>query len=66
MRVQQVHNIEGCIPQLVKVKTLNLVGVGLSPMVGVISCDVIFNEFPAQYCLAEPACGGDTLLFKST
>ena len=39
-----IHYIEGFIAQLVEDKTLNLVDVGSSPMVGVTSYDVIFNE----------------------
>ena len=39
-----IHYIEGSTPQLVKHKALNLVDVGSSPMMGVTSYDVIFNE----------------------
>ena len=39
-----IHYIEGSTPQLVKHKALNLVDVGSSPMMGVASYDVIFNE----------------------
>ena len=38
--------------------------VGSSPMVGVTSYYVVFDEVPAQYYLTEPALGGYTLLFK--
>ena len=38
------HYIEGPTAQLVEHKALNLVDVGSSPMVGVTSYDVIFNE----------------------
>ena len=39
-----IHYIEGSIAQLVKHKALNLVDVGSSPMMGVTSYDVIFND----------------------
>ena len=58
-----IHYIEGSTAQLVKHKALNLVDVGSSPMMGVTSYDVIFNEVykvPAQYYLTEPALGGYT------
>ena len=65
-----IHYIKGSTAQLVKHKALNFVDVDSSPMMGVISCDVIFIEVyikvPAQYYLTEPALGGYTLLFKST
>ena len=65
-----VHNIEGSIAQLVKHKALNLVDMGASAMMGVISYDVLFKrsiyKVPAQYYFTEPALGGYTLLFKST
>ena len=38
------HYIEGSTTQLVKHKALNLVDGGSSPMMGVTSYDVIFNE----------------------
>ena len=64
-----IHYIEESTPQLVQHKALNLVDVNSSPMMGVISYDVIFIEVyikvPAQYYLTEPALGGYTLLFKS-
>ena len=50
-----IHYIEGYISQLVKHKALNLVDVDSSPMMGVISYDVIFIEVyvkvPAHYCI---------------
>ena len=53
---------------MVKHKTLNLVDVGSSPMMGVTSYDVLFKrsmyKVPAQYYLTEPALGGYTFLFK--
>ena len=39
-----IYYIEGSTTQLVKHKALNLVDVGSSPMMGVTSYDVIFNE----------------------
>ena len=39
-----IHYIEGSTAQLVEYKALNLMDVGSSPMVGVTSYDVIFNE----------------------
>ena len=63
-----IHYIEGFIDQLVEDKTLKLVDVGSSPMVGlhhmmVFSMKYIY-KVPAQYYLAEPALGGYTWLFK--
>ena len=53
---------------MVKHKALNLVDVNSSPMMGVISYDVIFiKEYikvPAQYYLTEPTLGGYTLMIK--
>ena len=63
-----IHYIARSTAQLVKHKTLNLVNVDSSPMMGVTSYDVIFIEeyikVPAQYYLTKPALGGYTLLFK--
>ena len=39
-----IHYIEGSTPQLVQHKSLKLVDVGSSPMMGVTSYDVIFNK----------------------
>ena len=39
-----IHYIEGSAAQLVKHKALNLVDVGSSPMMGVTSYDVLFQE----------------------
>ena len=39
-----IHLLKGSTAQLVKHKALNLVDVGSSPMMGVTSYDVIFNE----------------------
>ena len=39
-----VHYIERSTTQLVEYKALNLMDVGLSPMVRVTSYDIIFNE----------------------
>ena len=39
-----IHYIEGSTAQLVKHKALNLVDVDSSPMMGVTSYDIIFNE----------------------
>ena len=63
-----IHYVEGSTAQLVKHKTLNLVDVDSSPMMGVTSHDVIFIEVyiksQLKYYLTEPALGGYTLLFK--
>ena len=63
-----VHNIEGSIAQLVKHKALNLVDVGSSPMVGVTSYEVIFNEVyiksQLNIILLTRPLGATPLLFK--
>ena len=62
-----IHYIEGSIAQLVKHKALNLVDVDSSPMMGVISYDVIFIKVYIKSqlnYLTEPALGGYMLLFK--
>ena len=64
-----IHYIEGYIAQLVKHKVLYFVDVDSSPMMGVISYDVIFIEVyikvPAQYYLTKPALGGYTIAIQS-
>ena len=53
-----IRYIERSTTQLVEYKALNLMDVGSSPMVGVTSYDVVFDEVPAQYYLTETALRG--------
>ena len=47
-----VHYIEGSTAQLIQHKALNLVDVGSSPMMGVTSYDVLFNEVYIKFQLS--------------
>ena len=63
-----IHYIEGSTNQLVKHKALNLVDVGSSPMMGVTSYDVLFQQVyiksQLNIILLSRPLGATPLLFK--